>query len=404
MASIRHGFREDGWLVSQALLVWATDEIATPRNLIIDGEHRWIAARDVGLHEGPMVLLHGLTEREAKALTIKLDQKRGTWRSDADLGRVLADLAAEGEILPVDFGFESGEIDSLIAAATSAGELEITTDEAPPEATDEDEEPERFVSLADPITKPGDLWILGDHKIACVDTFHEEQRRALLEDALVDLVLTDPPFAIYGSSTGIAADIADDKMVRPFFEKLARICGEHVRMFAHVYVCCDWRSYAALWDGARRGGLTPKNCIVWDKLSCGLGSSYANTHEFVAFFAALPKERIMKRSSRVGQRQVHKLNLVRYPRVSGHERKHNAAKPVVLFAELIENSSDAGELVFDPFLGSGTTVIACEKTGRRCIGIDVEPKWCDVSVRRWEELTGRKAERRAGAIPVDPPS
>lgn len=399
MASIRHGFREDGWLVSQALLVWATDEIATPRNVIIDGEHRWIAARDVGLREGPMVLLHGLTEREAKALTIKLDQKRGRFGEDA-LARLVAELAQDGTDLAVDLGFKSDEIDALIAAAAD-GPDPVTTDEASTEANGEDEEPEFFVAPADPVTKAGDVWILGEHRIACIDTFVDAQRRALLEERAIDCVMTDPPYAIYGSSTGIGADIADDKMVRPFFEKLARTLVEHVRMFGHVYICCDWRSYAALWDGAKRAGLTPKNCIVWDKLSSGLGSMYANTHEFAAFFAALPVATAMKSTARRGQRQVHKPNLVRYPRVTGKDRQHNAAKPIALFSDLIENSTDHGELVLDPFLGSGTAILACEKIGRRCIGIDVEPKWCDVAVRRWEELTGRKAERRAGAIPVE---
>lgn len=400
MESIRHGFRVDGWLVSQALLVWATDEIETEQNLIIDGEHRWKCARDVGLREGPMVRLYGLSLREAKALTIKLNQKRGDW-SENDLARVLAELAAEGEILAIDYGFKPDEIDALLALGAEG--VNLPDLEPEPEPPAEDEDPEFFVSPDDPIAQPGDLWILGEHRIACIDSFVHASRRAALDGAAIDCVMTDPPYAIYGSSTGIGADIADDKMVRPFFEKLARLCSEHARMFGHVYICCDWRSYAALWDGARRAGLSPKNCIVWDKLSSGLGSMYANTHEFVAFFAALPVATAMKSTARRGQRQVHKANLVRYPRVMGKERQHNAAKPIQLFADLVENSTDAGDLVLDPFLGSGTAVLACEKIGRRCIGIDVEPKWVDVSIRRWEELTGRKAERRAGVLPVKDP-
>lgn len=399
MEAIRYGFRTDGWLVSQALLVWATDEIETPQNLIIDGEHRWKCARDVGLHEGPMVRLYGLSLREAKALTVKLNQKRGDWSEDG-VARVLAELATEGEVLAVDFGFAQTEIDALLALGAEGVNLPEPEPEPEPKTAGEDDDPGFFVPPEDPIARPGDLWILGEHRIACVDALVRASRRATLEGSAVDCVVTDPPYAIYGSSAGIGADIADDKMVRPFFENMARALGEHVRMFGHIYICCDWRSYAALWDGARRAGFSPKNCIVWDKHSAGLGSMYANTHEFIAFFAALPVDKAMRGDAQRGQRSVYKPNLIRYPRVTGKDRQHNAAKPVALFSDLIENSTDPGDLVFDPFLGSGTSILACEKTGRRCVGIDVEPKWCDVSIRRWEELTGHKAERRADALPV----
>jgi hypothetical protein len=106
MRSIEHGFTTDGWLKSQALLVWATDELGDTKNLIIDGEHRWRAAGAVGIVEGPAVLLHGLSEREAKALTVKMNQKRGAWDNDA-LGELLRGLGDGLE--SADFGFDAGE-------------------------------------------------------------------------------------------------------------------------------------------------------------------------------------------------------------------------------------------------------------------------------------------------------
>jgi hypothetical protein len=113
MASIEHGFRTDGWLVSQALLVWRKDETGKVQNVIVDGEHRWKAARSVGLTEGPVVFLDGITEAEAKALTVKLDQKRGRWDEDK-LGALLREIGGASEDVALDFGFDGGELARLL--------------------------------------------------------------------------------------------------------------------------------------------------------------------------------------------------------------------------------------------------------------------------------------------------
>jgi hypothetical protein len=129
MDSIRHGFRADGWLVSQALLVWATDDQGAERNVIIDGEHRWRAGVDVGLDKGPMVRLKGLSEIEAKALTVKLNQKRGAWDTEA-LAALVAEISPAlieaGTDLAVDLGFSSGEVNALIALGTGAADPSVT--------------------------------------------------------------------------------------------------------------------------------------------------------------------------------------------------------------------------------------------------------------------------------------
>ncbi len=245
----------------------------------------------------------------------------------------------------------------------------------------------------EPITKKGDLWLLGEHRLLCGDSFLPEDRKRLFGDESVDLVVMDPPYAIYGSSTGIGADIADDLMVRPFFTELFRIVFAHVKEFAHVYTCCDWRSWSAIWESAKQAKLSAKNCIVWDKGSSGLGSNYANTYEMIGFFARLPPATAMKSTTRRGQRTVHAPNIARHNRVTGAEREHNAAKPVALFEWLIGNSSDPGDLVADFFLGSGTTIIAAERTKRRCFGFEIKEQYCDVIVARWERETGKRAKR-----------
>jgi ParB-like chromosome segregation protein Spo0J len=119
MVSIEYGFRTDGWLVSQALLVWRKDETGKVQNVIIDGEHRWKAARSVGLAEGPVVFLDGVSEVDAKSLTIKLNQKRGEWDEDA-LAALLREVQGSSEDLGLDFGFDGGELERLLAGGSDA--------------------------------------------------------------------------------------------------------------------------------------------------------------------------------------------------------------------------------------------------------------------------------------------
>lgn len=245
------------------------------------------------------------------------------------------------------------------------------------------------------ITKDGDLWILGDHRLLCGDTFNDDARKKLVGDSVVAMIASDPPYAIFGSSTGVATDIADDKMVRPFFESLLRISTDAVAMFGHVYLFTDFRTYPAIWESSKRAGLTLKNLLVWDKGNFGMGTNYGQCFELVVYFARQTKRTGMMDSTKMGSRPIMKSNILRFPRVVGEEREHNAAKPVALMAELIENSSEPGEIVADFFGGSGSTMMAAEKVGRRCFMMEMEPRFCDVIVNRWERLTGKKAERIA---------
>jgi DNA modification methylase len=258
----------------------------------------------------------------------------------------------------------------------------------------EDAEVEDYGPIPEkPVTEPGDLWILGTHRILCGDSLKDEQVDRLLEGAKIDAVIEDPPYAIYGSSTGIGADIADDRMVRPFFEAVGRQAMRILPWFGHAYVCCDWRSWASLWDAARSVGLTCKNKLIWNKKS-GLGSSYANVYEEIGFFHKLPPAKSTSFGTATGVRTVNgRSNLLTISRPKGDEKNHNASKPVDLIREFIRNSTDAGGKVFDGFAGGGSTLIACELEGRVCYTMDCEPKEVDKVVRRWEKVTGKRARR-----------
>lgn len=253
---------------------------------------------------------------------------------------------------------------------------------------------------AKPITTPGDTWQLGAHRVLCAESLDDNGAAVLaaLDDQRAAATITDPPYAIYGSSTGVASDVADDAMVRPFMEAAARLARTATAPFGHVYNFADWRSWASWWAAGAAAGLEPANMLIWDKGS-GLGSMYANNVELVGFWVNTPERSMWTVAS--GKRTVLRPNVLRYPRPAGKEKEHNAAKPVDLLAELITNSTDPGGLVLDPFAGSGSTLIAAERTGRRCLAVDHKPKWCDVTVARWARLTGGKP--LLNGKPHDPP-
>lgn len=314
-------------------------------------------------------------EADAAGVALNRTVEAGGWDTE-QLAAILADVA-ESEAGLIGVGFDSHELDAMIASLA-------TEPETPP---DRDEIPDR--TSANPVTVRGDVWRCGPHRVMCGDSFEADARAVLLEGVDVAAAIMDPPFAIYGSASGISASVADDKMVRPFFEQLGRVLYDVLPWFGHSYTCCDWRSYATLWDGYRSASMTPKNCLVWDKGSFGMGNNWANAHEFLAYFTKMPPDRTMKSGQRTGQRQVvGRANILRYPRVTGDEREHNAAKPVALLTEVIEAATDPGEWIIDLFGGSGSVLAAGNACGRLVATMEYEPAWVDVICARYERLTG----------------
>lgn len=253
-----------------------------------------------------------------------------------------------------------------------------------------------------PTTQPGETIVLGDHRLFCGDSTNPAHVAQLMRDDTAAMVFTDPPYAIFGSSTGVGNDVADDKMVRPFFRDVLRAAKSHLRAFGHLYVCCDWRSWSAWWNVAAEVELAVKNCLVWDKAS-GMGAMYTNGHELLLFAANTPKLRtVNSRKQERGERTISDTNVWRIPRPNADERdtggaRHNAQKPLALVARAIENSTETGEIVLDLFGGSGTTMLACENAGRACRMMEMEPAWCDAIITRWESATGLEAVRHPPA-------
>jgi len=352
---------------------------------ILAGHGRMAAAIKLGIEAVPYRDLTHLSEGDRLAYVIadnKLAEDAG-WHDDS-LALIFEELNAAGVPLETT-GFDIEAANEIMKAARK----HVGDSDGHGGQDGEDD----FGEVADkPICRPGDLWHLGPHRLFIGDSMKPGDLDTLAADDQVHLIATDPPYAIYGSSTGMASDISDDKMVRPFFERVADIAAKRLPWFGHAYVFCDWRSWAAIWSAVQSTpSLEPKNLLIWDKGGSGLGSNYSMTYEMMGFFHKLPKQKAMGNRP-AGMKLVHKPNILRHQRPHGKDREHNAAKPVALMRELIENSTGPGDVVLDPFCGSGSTLIAADQLDRICFTMEIEPGWADVTLNRFWRLRETEPE------------
>jgi len=285
---------------------------------------------------------------------------------------LLEDLA--GEYSPADLGFTDDELDGLLADEPG----EVVEDEVPEPPTD-------------PITKPGDLWTLGDHRVLCGDSTSEADVALLTEGALADCLLTDPPYGVsYTGGTSDKLTIVNDDLSE---DGLAGLCTaafglaeKHTREGAYWYATVPPGPLHLVFlsDWKQRGVL--RQVLVWKKDSLVLGhSEYHYQHEPI-LFGWKPGGSRHKNKDRT-RTTVWEVDR---PKAS---REHPTMKPVALWTRAMADGSRTGERVYDPFLGSGTTLIAAEQLGRVGYGLEIDPAYCDVIVERWQNLTGGKATR-----------
>jgi len=245
---------------------------------------------------------------------------------------------------------------------------------------------------------PGDYIELGKHQLLCADSTVSANVSAALNDSLSDAIFTDPPFNITGSSTGLGDDVTDHSLISPFFKHMATALAENTRIGAHVYICCDWRTYPLIWDTVG-SEMSPKNLIVWDKGDAGLGTNYQNQHELIAFLHNYTQEQTadgeLERPEIQGNTGSNIWSISRQQEkdLGDNLRNHFAQKPIELPKRAIENSTGYGDTILDPFGGTGTTLIASERTGRHCVMLEADPSYCDTIIQRWENLTGETARR-----------
>lgn len=330
--------------------------------VLIVGHGRLDAAKLLGLKEVPSITVD-LTKEQADAYRLA-DNKLN--ESEWDMKLVVEELKGlSAEMLDLT-GFDK---DLII----EPDDKDDTIPEVPNQA----------------VSQIGDLYELGNHRLLCGDSTNLQDVERLMNGARADCVFTDPPYALFGNSTGVAG-ITDDKMTRPFFLEIFRALQRNTKLFAHIYTCCDWHSAFSLQAMAKECGLTEKNLCIWDKGDGGVGAMYQQCYEMVWFHANSPIATKTMGKGKAGEKTVQgKPNIWRFKRAN-KDRVHNAQKPTDLVAFALQNSSDENDLVLDLFLGGGTTLIASEKTGRICYGMELDPKYIDVIVERYCEYTGNR--------------
>jgi len=335
---------------------------------IIAGHGRVLASRKLNLGTVPCIQLSHLTEAQKKAYIIadnKLALNAG-W-NDEMLAVELTDLKDMGFDLDLT-GFSTDEIEALLAPAGTEG---LTDEDAVPDV------PEAFVTVL------GDVWLLGKHRLMCGDSTSIDAVEKLMNGQKADMVFTDPPYGINMQRSGrIKGDASMDEAESII---AGAISGASVasKQGASWYFWVGFRAYAFT-DAEVSKHRKVSNCIVWKKPSIGMGKGgYRFQHELCVF------------AGEVESRSV--SDVWEFGRDGSG--LHPTIKPVDLVSYGISNSSKRGDLILDLFGGSGSTLIACEKTGRINRSMELDPKYCDVIVQRWQEFTGKTATLEANGKP-----
>jgi len=362
---------------------WTNPILLDGENGIIAGHGRVLAAQKLGETQVPTIELSHMDDNQKRAYIIadnKLALNAG-W-DDAMLALEIGDLKDAGFDLGLT-GFSPNEISALNPEVIEG----LTDEDAVPDVPDK------------PITKLGDIYQLGNHRLMCGDSTSIDAVDKLMNGQKADLVFTDPPYALFGNSTGVAG-VTDDNMVRSFFRDILVMLKVNAKPYAHIYVCCDWHSAFSIEAVAKSIELKAKNLCIWDKGDGGIGAMYQQCYEMIWFFDNSPTSKTTTNSNKAGVRTVNgKPNIWRIKRHLT-DRVHNAQKPVDLVNIPMLNGSDGGNVVLDLFGGSGTTLISAEINGRAARLMELEPKYCDVIVKRWEEFTGKKATLLNADLPT----
>jgi DNA modification methylase len=348
-----------------------------------------------GMKEVPVIRLPHLSPEQRKALVIADNQLALNAGWDTD--RLAVELKS---LIEIDYdvtvlGFEQATIDILNGDAAAKAN---------------DNGPEEDIPLLQPseVSRPEDLWVLGEHRLLCGDCLDERAYSLLLGEDQADLVFTDPPYnvAVNGHVSGLgrakhaefamaSGEMSEAEFIQ-FLADFLKLTRASVRDGAILFVCMDWAHLFELQSAARQVGLTQKNLCVWSKVNGGMGSLYRSKHELVGVYKAGSAPHV--NNVELGKHGRYRTNVWEYAGANSFRAgrmddlaAHPTVKPVALVADAILDCSRRRDIVLDPFSGSGTTILAAEKTGRRARAIEIAPSYVDVGVRRWQAFTGRVA-------------
>lgn len=353
---------------------WQQPIVVDRDGVIIAGHTRLQAARKLQLAAVPVHVAKDLTDGQVKAYRLMDNRSHQETEWDFDLlGPEIADLQAMSVDLALS-GFDLAEINKLLEQESAAG------------LTDEDNAPEIQEQA---ITVPGDIWLLGNHRLMCGDSVVLTDVERLMAGAKADLVFTDPPYNVdYTGYTKEKLKIQSDKMTTEEFVAFLHGTFASYRVLikpgASMYVCHPSSFQREFQNALESAGFSVRAQIIWAKNTFAWGfGRYKFQHEPI-FYCHVEGES----DAWYGDKTQSTLWQEKKPAAN---RLHPTMKPVELIERALRNSSKAGDRVVDLFGGSGSTMIACEKTGRESSLMELDPKYADVIVKRWQDFTGKRA-------------
>jgi DNA modification methylase len=376
---------------------FTTPLLVDERGKILAGHARYMAAERVGLDHLPVIRLSHLTDAQKRALAIA-DNKLallGEWDFDilAEEFSFLFDPRAELDFDPRIIGFETVEVDQIVLGEPAKANRADPADQNIP------------VLEGALVTTTGDVWVCDQHRLLCGDATNQAHYAALMGTELAQILFTDPPYNVPNAGHVTGRDgvrefaMAHGEMTPSEFTAfLSTVCANILTSMtegAVGFFCMDWRHLTELRAAGTSVFGSPKNLIAWVKNNAGMGSFYRSQHELIYVFAA-PGKPI--NNFGLGEKGRYRSNVWEYPGFNSFGRgrdkalaMHPTVKPVAMVADALMDCSNRGGIILDPFGGSGTTMIAAERTKRRARLMEIDPLYCDTIVQRWQDFTGEIA-------------
>ena len=362
---------------------------------IINGHIIAQALKKLGANEAWCTVIDNLDEHERELLHVTLNRlgETGDWDIDA-LGPLLIEFDELGFDLNVT-GFSVPELDIIMTSGAPAAQSDAQ-DIIPP-----------LPKVA--VTLSNDLWKLGNHRILCADSTDPMSYTIVLNGEMVDIVFTDCPWniPIDGFVSGLgktkhkdfkmgAGELSADAFAK-FLDLFHQLCANHMAEGAAFYSCIDWRSVDLIMASGKLAGLRHTNTIIWNKGSGSMGGApYRSAHECIVMF--VKGNKLAVNNVEMGKHGRDRTNVWSYPGANQPGSSaakalafHPTPKPIEMVEDALKDVSKRGALVLDVFLGSGTTLLSAERSGRRARCIELDPAYVDVAIQRWEALTGKQA-------------
>ena len=338
--------------------------IVVDKNMVIVAGHtRYRASKKLGLKQVPISVIYNLSEEQINAYRIADNRTAEESEWDNELLKMeIKELEAKDFKLDL-LGFNEDQLNDILFEEKQG-------------LTDEDEVPE---TPEEPISKLGDIWKLGNHRVMCGDSTFIDNIDLVTKKEKIDMVFTDPPYNIDYQGVKDKRKIKNDKMDD---ESFVDFLTSSLLGCETMYVCCSWQ-YAHLFREAMiKIARKPKAMIIWDKVNPAQHlDKYFKQHEIIYYYGDFGGQKTLRGDVWNLKRKKNTL--------------HPTMKPVELITMALTDQKDK-KTVYDGFLGSGSTLIACEKLDRICYGMELDPKYCDVIIKRWENFTGKKAELENG--------